>query len=42
MTPAVTGALRHDFGTPVNLRDALTGINDHGIGLMIQAVLRTS
>ncbi len=29
-------------GIPVNLRDALTGIDDHGIGLVIQAVLHAS
>jgi hypothetical protein len=42
MTPAATGALLHDLGIPMNLRDALTGIDDHGIGLMIQAVLHAS
>jgi hypothetical protein len=42
MTPAATGALLHDLGIPMeDLRDALTGI-DHGIGLMIQAVLHAS
>jgi len=29
-------------GIPVNLRDALTGIDDHGIHLVIQAVLHAS
>jgi hypothetical protein len=29
-------------GIPVNLRDALTGIDDHGIKLVIQAVLHAS
>jgi hypothetical protein len=29
-------------GIPVSLRDTLTGIDDHGIGLVIQAVLRAS
>ena len=29
-------------GTPVNLRDALTGIDDHGIQLVVQAVLHAA
>lgn len=29
-------------GIPVSLRDTLTGIDDHGIALVIQAVLRAS
>ena len=29
-------------GIPVNLRDALTGIDDHGIQLVINAILHAS
>jgi hypothetical protein len=29
-------------GTPVNLRDALTGIDGHGTQLVVQAVLHAS
>jgi len=29
-------------GTPVNLRDALTGIDDHGIQLVVQAVMHAA
>ena len=42
MTPAITGALRRDHGIPVNLRDALTGIDGRGTQLMVQAVLHAS